>query len=99
MKEDDDERDITDYSELGGILFVKALAAILRNDEGIIVHHEGKGYAVYHNSAESTIAVMIDDEYLKSDPGTPIWVHYDGSDAPPDPDFDQIGPTAGSTIH
>ena len=75
-----------ELEDLGMVLFVKSLAMILKDDEGIIIHHEGKGYAVFRNSRQNTISVMEDDEYLDLDEGMMIWMQYEGSQAP-EPEF------------
>lgn len=79
-----------DVDNLGVVLFVKSLASVLKDDEGVIIHHDGKGYAVFKNSMENTISVIEDDDYLELEDGTMMWMHYDGTKAP-DPGFaDQI---------
>ena len=76
------------------ILFVKAIVQLLKNDEGMIIHHDGKGYAVYKNSVNGTIELCIDEEYLDQEHGQLIWMHYDGSEAP-EPAFEEIGVKVG----
>lgn len=71
------------------ILFVKAIVELLKNDEGMIIHHEGKGYAVSKNSANGTIELSIDEEYLDQEHGQLIWMQYDGTEAP-EPEFEDI---------
>ena len=84
--------------EDGTALLVKALAVMLKPDEGIVIHHEGEGFVIYNNSAESTISIIGDDDYLDIEPGTLIWMHYDGSVAP-DPSFDEIVIGSDEKIH
>lgn len=87
-----------ELEDLGMVLFVKSLAMILKDDEGIIIHHEGKGYAVFRNSIQNTISVMEDDEYLDLDEGMMIWMQYEGSSAPA-PEFDEMIIGADETRH
>ena len=79
------ETNIEDKQEaidLSATLFVQVIASLLKDDEGMIVHHEGVGYVVFSNSADQQIQIMEDEEYLLISPGTLIWMHYDGSTAP-----------------
>ena len=80
------------------VLFVKAIVELLKNDEGIIIHHDGKGYAVYKNSVNGTVELCYDDEYLDQEHGQLIWMHYDGSEAP-EPAFDDIIISDDATKH
>ena len=75
-----------DQDNLGIVLFVKALASLLKDDEGVIIHQDEKAYAVFKNSVEGTISVIEDDDYLEIEDGTLMWMHYDGS-AAPEPGF------------
>ena len=63
------------------ILFVKAMVELLKNDEGMIIHHEGRGYAVSKNSANGTIELSIDEDYLEHEHGQFIWMQYAGTEA------------------
>jgi hypothetical protein len=71
-----------DQNEIYLSLFAMACGQLLKNDEGIIVHYDGVGYAVYKNSNNGTVAIMSDEQYADLDPGTMIWMHYEGSLAP-----------------
>jgi len=87
-----------DVDNLGVVLFVKSLASLLKDDEGVIVHHNDKAYAVFKNSMEGTISVIEDEDYLKMDDGTLMWMHYEGSHAP-EPGFDDEIVGADVTKH
>ena len=87
--EEDDDLSQDDFEELGTVLFVRALASMLKPDEGIILHHEGHGYVVYSNSEYETISVIGDDDYLEIEHGTLMWMYYEGSEAP-EPEFDEV---------
>ena len=91
---DDDDNNELDGSSLPEALFAQAMVYLLKDDEGIIVHNNEKGYIIWSNSEEMTISIAQDDEYLKQPQGQLIWMHYDGSKAP-EPDFDE--PIAGES--
>ena len=74
--------------ELSLSVFVKSLAVLLKPDEGVVIHHEDEAYVVYNNSQQETISLVSDDDYKQIEHGTPIWMHYDGSQAP-QPDFEE----------
>jgi len=80
------------------VLLVKAIVQLLKNDEGMIIHHDGKGFAVYKNSVNGTIEVCHDEEYLDQEHGQLIWMHYDGSEAP-EPEFEDIMISEDATKH
>ena len=79
------EKDEDEMDNLGLALFVKSLAYLLKDDEGIILHHEDRAFAVYKSSKYSTISIIEDEDYLEMDEGTMIWMHYEGDNAPVDP--------------
>ena len=80
------------------VLFVKAIVELLKNDEGIIIHHDGKGYAVYKNSVNDTVELCYNEEYLDLEHGQLMWMQYDGSEAP-EPAFDDIIISDDATKH
>jgi len=45
-------------------IFVKALSERLKEDQGVIVHHDGFGYIVYKNTANKTMGIQEDKQFL-----------------------------------
>jgi hypothetical protein len=86
------ENDI-DIHELMG----KALAELLADDEGVIIHHDGEIWAVYKNSVDQTISVMpIDDPTAPH--GSLIWIQYEGS-SESESEFDDVVIGDNQLIH
>ena len=88
--------------DIANILIVRALAQLLKDDEGIVIHHEGDGYLIYNNSVQETITVVLDDDYLNIEHGKLIWMHYEGSNAPEqaaDQVFEEMVPDTNTTKH
>jgi hypothetical protein len=71
-----------DDLETGTILLVEAVGYLLQDYEGIIIHHEGEGYCLWKNPADSRIEVIRDAEFLDFDSGCKTWMHEEGSTAP-----------------
>jgi len=83
--------EISEIEELGTVLFVKTISALLKDDEGVVIHHDDKGYVVFKNSVQGTISIMGDEDYLEMEHGTLIWMHYeDGGGEAPEPEFDDL---------
>lgn len=88
---EDEIEELSEIEELGTVLFVKSLTCLLKDDEGVVIHHDDKGYVVFKNSVQETISIMGDDDYLEMEHGTLIWMHYeDGGGKAPEPEFDEI---------
>lgn len=61
----------------------QAVGRFLSPDEGIIIHHKEKGYAVYRDSQSNEVRLTNETpDYLKAEHGTLIWIHYADSEAP-----------------
>lgn len=85
--------------ELADTLIVHALAALLKPDEGVILHHEGNGYVLFRNSEEEQIQLVEGEDFLKEAHGTLIWMHYKGSNAPEPEDGEQVLCNDNETRH
>jgi len=59
--------------EIAFPLFVKALSALLKETEGIVIHHEGKGYIVY--CGKEQLHILEDADYLNYSNLTMTWMH------------------------
>lgn len=51
--------------DLAELLYIKALAARLGDDQGVIVHHDDQGYIVYKNIANKTLGVQEEERFLQ----------------------------------
>ena len=51
-------------------IFIKALAARLDVDQGVIVHHDDQGYIVYKNVKNKTLGIQEDERFLQYEHGT-----------------------------
>jgi hypothetical protein len=54
-------------------LFVQALGSVLKETEGIIIHHDGCGYIVFNEDGQ--IHILEDDSYLNYNDRTLTWMH------------------------
>lgn len=68
MSDEKDENG-NDVSEQATVLFVKALAARLQEDRGVIIHHDGKGYIVFKNVVNKTMGIQEDERFLTFEHG------------------------------
>ena len=57
-------------SKLAEILYIKALSERLGTDQGVIIHHEDRGYIVYKNIANKTMGIQEDEQFLRYEHGT-----------------------------
>ena len=61
------------------LLLAAALGVVLEQDEGVVVHHEGKGYIIslLHEEENNIwhVTVDCDDEILKYPHLQRIWLH------------------------
>jgi hypothetical protein len=80
--------DDDDDTKLYEVLFVKAIVSFLKEDEGVIIHHEGSGYAIYLDSSDEALKIVHDDDFLAYGHGQLLWMQYDGTKAPK-PEFDE----------
>ncbi len=100
--ENKEEMQVVEESEFGFLneILVISVVQLLKEDEGIVIHHNEKAYLVYNNSKEMALKIMEDDDYLKVEHGRLIWMHYDGSTAP-EPEFSEevLGEAESATKH
>jgi len=100
----EDEVEVRDVQEpeLGFLneILVVSVVQLLKQDEGIVIHHNDKAYVVYNNSEDQTLKIMEDEDYLKIEHGRLLWMHYEGSTAPK-PGFDEevFGEADSATKH
>ena len=86
MNEEEIERQI----ETGTQLLVEAMGYLLKDYEGIVIHMEGMGFALWKNPEEGRIEVYQDDEYLTIESGRMIWMHDENSTAPAPAEGDEV---------
>jgi hypothetical protein len=51
--------------DLSELLYIKALAARLGDDQGVIIHHDDQGYIVYKNIKNKTLGIQEDERFLR----------------------------------
>ena len=63
-------------------IFARSLFPLLKENEGVVVHHEGKGYIVWKGANfeadgdhEVRIRVVEDDDVLQYEDLSLIWMH------------------------
>jgi len=71
-----------EYDEKYGNVFAQALFPLLQENEGVIVHNEGKGYIVCKSANEEVdgddvvrVRIIEDDSVLQYPHLNLIWVH------------------------
>jgi len=52
------------------VIYIKALAGRLDEDQGVIVHHNETGFVVYKNTVNKTMGIQEDIRFLKYPHGT-----------------------------